>query len=206
MRRRGLRIPEVLTAEEQTLLLRQPNPRYPTGQRNRAMLRLMLDAGLRVSEVAGLTWRHVDLMTGKIHVREGKGAKDRILWVGEGTLEVLRDWRDRQARELGWSPEHVFTTLRGGPLSARYIQQMVRRYALRAGINKRLTPHTLRHTFATDLLRATRNIRLVQKALGHADLSTTQIYTHIVDEELEEALRSFRAPRQERPRGPSRGP
>jgi len=89
-------------------------------------------------------------------------------------------------------PVHVFTTLAGTPVSSRYVQQMVQRYAAKAGIEKRVHPHILRHTFATDLHRESRNIRLVQKALGHADLSTTMIYTHVYDLEIREALRSLR--------------
>ena len=189
---RKQKIPEVLTETEQRDLLAQPNPRYPTGQRNQTMLRLMLDSGLRLSEVVNLTWRHVDLMTGKIHVREGKGAKDRVLWVGENTLEALQKWKERQVNGTGHCPDHVFTTLDGKPLGVRYVQRMVKRYASKAEINKTVTPHTLRHTFATDLLRATKNVRLVQKALGHSSLATTQIYTHIVDDELEDAMKSFR--------------
>lgn len=186
------RIPEVLTEEEQRALLSQPNRRYPTGERNHLMLRLMLNVGLRLAEVINLRWRDLDLMTGKLHVKQGKGAKDRILWIGEEDLELLRKWRERQAEVVRKAPEHVFTTLQGKPLSPRYVQAMVRRYADKAGIQKRVHPHTLRHTFATDLLRTVKNVRIVQKALGHANLSTTQIYTHIVDEELEEALKSFR--------------
>ena len=117
-------------------------------------------------------------------VRQGKGAKDRTLWAGEPDLEALRRWRGRQAEEAAASV-CVFTTLQGNPVSGRYVQQMVKRYALRAGIEKDIHPHTLRHTFATDLLRETTNIRLTQKALGHANLATPLIYTHIVGEELE---------------------
>jgi len=190
------RIPEVLTEEEQRALLAQPNRRYPTGERNHLMLRLMLDTGLRLSEAIHLRWRDLDLMTGKLHVKQGKGAKDRILWIGEEDLELLRKWRERQAKVVGKTPEYVFTTLDGKPLQPRYVQAMVARYAKRAGIQKRVHPHTLRHTFATDLLKAVKNVRLVQKALGHANLSTTQIYTHIVDEELEAALKSFRRPQE----------
>ena len=187
-----LRIPEVLTTDEQCALLSQPNARYPTGQRNRTMLRVLLDTGLRLAEAINLRWRDLNLMTGQVAVREGKGRRDRILWAGEETLDALRNWRERQALKIG-EVEHVFTTLEGQPLQARYVQQMVRRYAGKAGFTKQVTPHTLRHTFATDLLKACGNIRLVQKALGHASLMTTQIYTHIVDEDLEEALKSFRS-------------
>jgi len=187
--RRSRKLPEVLTAEEQTALLRQPNPRYPTGERNRLMLSLMLNTGLRLSEATGLQWRDLDLNTGKLFVRQGKGAKDRVLWVGERSLTLLRSWRSRQAETMERVQVHVFTTLSGGPVSARYVQQMLKRYATRAGIEKHVHPHLLRHTFATDLHRTCKNIRLVQKALGHADLSTTMIYTHVYDEEIEAAMR-----------------
>ena len=190
--RQGRKIPEILTPEEQEALLRQPNPRYPTGERNRLMLRIMLDSGLRLAEASALRWRDVDLNTGKLMVRQGKGAKDRTLWLGDEDLKLLQHWRDRQAATAGHAPEHIFTTMKGKPVSSRYVQQMVKRYTARAGIEKDVHPHTLRHSFATDLYRDTSKIRLVQKALGHKDLSTTQIYTHIVDEELEAALKSFR--------------
>jgi len=188
----GRKIPEILTATEQEALLAQPNPRYPTGQRNRVMLKLMLDTGLRLSEAINLRWKDLDLNSGKVMVRQGKGAKDRTLWTGEANLVDLINWRERQTEKVGQSTEYVFTTLEGGPLDPRYIQRMVKRYAVKAGIEKNISPHTLRHSFATDLYRETTNIRLTQKALGHANLQTTQIYTHIVDEELEGALKSFR--------------
>jgi len=191
-RRQGRKIPEILTPEERAALLKQPNPRYPTGERNRLMLQLMLDAGLRLSEATALRWRDIDLNTGKLMIRQGKGAKDRTLWIGDEDVELLRSWRERQAATLDHAPEHVFTTLKGKPVSGRYVQQMLRRYVNRAGISKRITPHSLRHTFATDIYSDTGNIRLTQKALGHASLQTTQLYTHIVDEELEAAMKSFR--------------
>jgi site-specific recombinase XerD len=194
-RQQGRKIPEVLTTQEQGALLRQPNPRYPTGERNRLMLSLMLNTGLRLSEATGLRWREIDLNSGKVMVRQGKGAKDRTLWVGEDDLRRLRRWRERQAKEIAGAPSHVFTTLKGSPVSNRYVQEVVKRLAQKAGIDKDVHPHMLRHTFATDLYRQTTNIRLTQKALGHSNLATTQIYTHIVDEELEEALKSFRGER-----------
>jgi len=189
-----LRIPEVLTESEQKALLAQPNPRYPTGERNRVLLRTMLNAGLRLSEAINLKWVDLDLMTGRLHVKRGKGGKDRILWLGGPDLEALRHWRERQAQVVGHAPEHVFTTLDGKPLQPRYVQAMVARYAKRAGIAKRVTPHTLRHTFATDLLRECGNVELVRRALGHANLATTQVYVHLVDSDLEQALKSFRVP------------
>jgi len=190
----GRKIPEVLTETEQEALLAQPNPRYLTGHRNRMLLRLMLDTGLRLSEAINLRWRDIDLNSGKVMVRQGKGAKDRTLWTGEENLSALVAWRERQLAECSGAPENVFTTKAGGPLSPRYVQRMVKRYAVKASIEKDVHPHTLRHSFATDLYRETTNLRLTQKALGHASVSTTQVYTHIVDEELEGALKSFRQP------------
>lgn len=191
-KREPRRIPDVLTPEEEAALLAQPNPRYPTGQRNRLLLQLMLDTGLRLSEATALEWRDLDLTTGKLKVRQGKGARDRILWVGDEDLDALRKWRDRQARDVVGKPSAVFTTLEGKPVSNRYVQAMLKRYAAKAGIARSVHPHLLRHSFATDLLREAKNIRIVQRALGHARLATTEIYTHIVDEELEGALKSFR--------------
>lgn len=185
------KLPVVLTEDEQARLLEQPNPRYLTGKRNRTTLNLMLNTGLRLAEATALKWRDLDLTTGKLMVRQGKGAKDRTLWVAEADTKRLRSWRERQAKECG-EYKHVFTTLQGKPLGHRYVQRMVARYAAKAGIDKNVSPHTLRHSFATDLYRETSKIRLVQKVLGHSDLSTTMIYTYIHDPEVEEALKSFR--------------
>jgi integrase/recombinase XerD len=171
---RPKKLPTVLTEEEQARLLEQPTPRYPTGERNGTMLRLMLNTGLRLAEVTALKWHDVNLTTGKLMVRQGKGSKDRTLWVAEGDIDHLRSWRERQAAQCGQC-DHVFTTLQGQPLGHRYVQRMVKRYASKAGIDKNVSPHTLRHSFATDLYRETSKIRLVQKVLGHSDLSTTMI-------------------------------
>jgi site-specific recombinase XerD len=197
-RREWRKVPDVLTAEEQGALLKQPNPRYPTGERNQLILRMMLNAGLRLAETTALSWKDIDLGTGRLQVQRGRGARDRVLWVGDADLEALREWRERQRRDVGGIPGHVFTTLEGRPVSNRYVQAMVKRYAQKAGIGKNVHPQLLRHTFATDIYRETASIRLTQKALGHADLSTTQIYTHIVDEELEGALKSFATRRSQR--------
>ena len=190
------KLPVVLTEDEQVRLLGQPNPRYPTGERNQTLLNLMLNTGLRLAEATAMKWSDVDLTTGKLMVRQGKGAKgeDRTLWVAEADTDRLRSWRERQAAECTSMFEHIFTTLQGKPLGHRYVQRMVARYARKAGIDKTISPHTLRHSFATDLYRETSKIHLVQKVLGHSDLSTTMIYTHIHDPEVEEALKSFRQP------------
>ena len=186
--RGGQRLPEVLNLQEQSGLLTVPNKRAPTGLRNFCLLTVFLNLGLRVNEALGLRVNDIDWLSGKTSIREGKGGKDRILWLSESDLAWLQQWRS--IRPPGAAC--LFCTLRGGRLSDRYIRDMVKRYGIRAGIKKDLHPHTLRHTFATDLLRDTKNIRLVQRALGHVSISTTMIYTHIVDDQLEDALKSFR--------------
>lgn len=182
------RLPEVLNQNEQWSLLRIPNKKAPTGLRNFCLLSLFLNLGLRVNEAINLKVNDIDWLSGKLTVREGKGGRDRILWLSSADLEHLSSWR--QVRPP--LSNYLFCTLSGGRLSDRYVREMVKRYARRAGIEKDVHPHTLRHSFATDLLRNTKNIRLVQRALGHVSLSTTMIYTHVVDEQLEEALKSFR--------------
>ncbi len=189
--RKPQRLPEVLTHEEQEALLRQPNPKNLNGLRNLCLLRLMLNTGLRASEVLKVKTRDIDWSSGKLMVRQGKGRKDRSLWVGEEDLALLKLWMARKAKLP--ESELVFTSRDGKLIMSRYLRSMVKRLATKAGISKDVHPHTLRHTFATDLLRQTKNLRLTQKALGHAQITSTQIYTHIVDDELEEALKTFRA-------------
>ena len=209
---RRKKLPYILEEEEQKELLAVFNTRYPTQVRNKTMIKLMLDSGLRLSEAVNLKWKHINLMSGKLEVKEGKGAKDRVVYIGERTLEQLKEWRDRQAEKLKEKVRDnkglVFTTLSGNKLNQGNVRKMVYKYAEKSGIQeyeikennngkeykeRKVTPHTLRHTFATDLYRDNGNIRLVQKALGHSDLSTTMIYTHIVDEELENAMKNFRS-------------
>ena len=186
------KIPDVLTLDGQEKLLNQFNLRYITSQRNKTMIQLLLNTGLRLSEMTNLKWNDIDLMTGQVKVVEGKGLKDRILWLDEETLTMLGKWKQRQFKEWGRS-DLVFTTRTLHSLDGKAVRSMIKTYSDKAGIKKHITTHSLRHTFASDLLRDTKNIRIVQKALGHADISSTQIYTHIVDEELEEALKSFRS-------------
>ncbi|MGO1653031.1 tyrosine-type recombinase/integrase [Senegalia sp. (in: firmicutes)] len=185
------KIPDVLSLDEQERLLDQFNLRYITPQRNKTMIQFLLNTGLRLAEMTNLKWNEIDLMTGQLKVVEGKGLKDRILWLDEKTLTTLGKWKQRQFKEWGRS-DLVFTTRTLRPLDGKAVRSMIKTYSEKAGIKKHITTHSLRHTFASDLLRETKNIRIVQKALGHADISSTQIYTHIVDEELEEALKGFR--------------
>lgn len=183
------RLPAVLSPEEQALLLSAPNKKALTGLRNHIMLSLFLNLGLRVSEALSLKGADVDWASGKMTVVQGKGGRDRVLWMAEEDLRLIKDWLARRPVPS----DYLFSTLKGGKMCDRYVRDFVKRYAGKKNIGKDVHPHTLRHTFATDLLRATGNIRLVQKALGHASLATTMLYTHIFDRELESALKSFRA-------------
>ncbi len=181
------KLPETLTADECTALVAQPKPRYPTGLRDLTMIRLMLNTGLRAAECLNLHVGHVDWMTGKHMVREGKGKRDRTLWVNEDVLTLLRTWKQKRPA----SHDVLFTTLQGKRINDRALRAMVKRRADKAGIVKDVHPHMLRHTFATEFYRQTKDIRLTQKMLGHADLSTTMIYTHIVDADAEAAMKGF---------------
>ena len=185
---RPRKLPKVLTNDEQKALLKQCNKRYKSPLRNLCMLRLMLEAGLRAGEVVALKPDHLNMTTCKLMVWEGKGAKDRTLWINDDLRDLIGAWLEiRFATKEDW----LFPTRTGGQLFTSYLREMVKRYAKQAGIPEweKVSPHTLRHSFGTDLYQETKNIRLVQKALGHTDLSTTMIYTHIHDEELEEAMR-----------------
>jgi integrase/recombinase XerD len=180
------RLPQILTRDEARALLATPNCYYPTGQRDLCMIKLMLNTGLRSSEVLGLTWHDVDLHTGRLTVRRGKGDKDRQVWVSEPTLELMRAWRARAPQSV-----YCFPTLHGTRIHGQALREMLSRRGRKAGIEKGVHPHMLRHTYATELYRETKDIRLVQKALGHASLSTTMIYTHIVDDDMEAAMRAL---------------
>src|SRR5215475_15486569 len=181
-------IPDPLTPEEAAALLKIPNRRYPTGLRNYVIIRLMLSAGLRCDEALGLLTLNVNLTSGQMKVR-GKGQKDRVLWLDAEMLALMQSWRQRRRVDS----EFYFTTLKGKPLSGRYVRAMVERYKRKAGILRRCSPHTLRHTFATNLLRDTHNIEIVKRALGHEDISTNGIYLHCVDWELEAAMKSLQS-------------
>jgi integrase/recombinase XerD len=182
------KIPEVLTGDQLERLLAAPNPKCPTGKRNRAMMAVMSDCGLRVAEMLNLEQRDINLGTGMIYVKQGKGKKDRVVWGGERTIEWIKAWLDVRPEA-----QKLFTTLKGKPVQKRYPGDMVKRYARRAGLDDFIHPHTLRHTFATDLYAKTHDICLVQKALGHASLANTMIYVHIVDDDEEAAMKELRS-------------
>lgn len=180
------KLPDILNGEEREALLCQPNPRAPTGLRNLCILRLMLDTGITLSELLNLQPEDIDLEKGQILIRKEDIEKNRTAWVGDETLNLLRKWNNISPKS-----KYLFCTLKGGQLDGRYIREMVKRLASKAGIKKNIYPHSLRHTFAADLYRETKNIRLVQKALGHAEVSTTTIYTYLVEAEPEEVRLVF---------------
>jgi integrase/recombinase XerD len=175
---RPKRLPVVLTPQETMRLLNQPNRKCPTGLRNYTIMAVMWRAGLRVSEAIALQPVHIDFKHGLIRVVEGKGKKDRTLYVDPFTIDVLQKWLEVR-KSITSKHKHLFVTLQGEPLDDSYLRRMVKREAKQAGIEKDVHPHTLRHSFATDLLNDGFTLVEVQDALGHANLSTTQVYLHV---------------------------
>ena len=209
MNTRRKKLPVVLEPEEAQKLLSIPNKRYINGIRNKAILALMLNVGLRVSEVVNLRPGDLNLTKRKLRVVNGKGGVDRDLIIPEYTAELLREWKKAKPKDS----KYFFTTIKdtqgtitqpktgriidktsriGSQLSVRYIQHMIKRYAERAGIDKDITPHTLRHTFATDFIRQGQNVMKLKKILGHSDISTTQIYVTLANKDIEEAMNGFK--------------
>jgi len=174
------RLPGFLTPPEMEKLLRAPDLSKPQGQRDRALLELFYASGLRVSELVQLNLDQVNLYTHEIRVR-GKGAKERIVLIGEPAARALNDYLKKGRRELAEKNVNsaVFIITGGKRLIARRAQKLLDKYARAVGIEKRVHPHMLRHTFATHMLDGGADLRVVQELLGHADLSSTQIYTHV---------------------------
>ncbi len=190
--RRGQRLPGVLSVLDVERLLDAPDAATPLGQRDRAALELTYGAGLRVSEVCALPLEALDRRAKLVRVF-GKGSKERLVPVGRAALRALDlylgDGRTRLVR--GRQVATVLVNARGGRLSRMGFWKMLRKHALAAGISRRLTPHTLRHSFATHLLEGGADLRVVQELLGHADIGTTQIYTRIDRQYLDEVYRTF---------------
>jgi integrase/recombinase XerD len=179
------RLPEVLSRDDVVRLLAQPRGTSPAALRDRALLETMYACGLRASEVIGLTLSELDLQAGILRAR-GKGSKERIVPIGTKAIDTLRTYLDRaRPRLVGLREEnHVFVNLRGTGLSRQGLYKIVQRHAATAGLAERMSPHTLRHTFATHLLSGGCDLRSLQEMLGHADIATTQIYTHLSAERL----------------------
>ena len=187
MRRNRNKLPVVLEVEEARKLLDVPNKRYPTGVRNKGMLSVMLNMGLRVSEVSNLKFKDMSINKKKLRVVNGKNSKDRDLIIPGYTLELLENWI-----KIRPNSGYFFSTLDGSKVNTRYIQDMVGRYRERSEIDKNVTPHTLRHTFATQFYRQTKDIETLRKILGHSDISTTQIYVTLANIDVENAMNGFK--------------
>jgi integrase/recombinase XerD len=190
--RRSRKLPHVLTRGEIERLLSQPRGTDPPALRDRALLELMYACGLRASEAIGLELGDVDLDERVLRAR-GKGSKERIVPIGQAALRALRIYLERGRPGLvkDGLESHLFVNFRGGQLTRQGLYKIVRRHATTAGLADRMSPHTLRHTFATHLLAGGCDLRSVQEMLGHADVSTTQLYTHLSSERLKDVY--FRA-------------
>jgi integrase/recombinase XerD len=185
--RRGRRLPKVLNRGEVTKLLAQPKGTAPTALRDRALLELMYACGLRASEAIGIEVADLDMEDAVLRAR-GKGSKERVVPVGRAALEAVRIYleRGRPALVNDRIVTQLFVNFRGQALTRQGLYKIVRRHAATAGLAERMSPHTLRHTFATHLLAGGCDLRSVQEMLGHADVATTQLYTHLSSERLKD--------------------
>jgi len=178
----GKRLPSFLYPEEVIKLLDAVNLKHKNGPRDLAILELIYASGMRVGEVAKLRADNIDLEGGEVLV-QGKGDKERVVLIGSHSIASIKKYLEARKNIAG--DEKIFFLGRGGTkLTSRSIERMVRKYARKAGLSKRVTPHTLRHSFATHLLSGGADLKIVQELLGHSSLSTTQIYTHITKEKL----------------------
>ncbi len=180
-------LPQVLEPHEVAALLSAPDLSTPQGQRDQAIMELLYASGVRVSELVGLDLGAVNLSTGEVRV-VGKGDKERLTLLGVPAIRALERYlADGRPRLLGKRPTRaLFLNRFGNRLSVRSVQLILDRYAKQAGLTKRVTPHVLRHSFATHMLDGGADLRVVQELLGHAQLSTTQIYTHVSKQRLRE--------------------
>lgn len=185
--RLGRPLPEALTEADVEALLEAPPVEEPLGLRDRTMMETLYAAGLRVSELVGLQMDQVNLRQGVVRV-VGKGRKERLVPLGDEAQDWVRRYAEmaRPALLGRRSSPHVFVTARGGAMTRQAFWYRIKHHAEQAGIHKPLSPHTLRHSFATHLLNHGADLRVVQLLLGHSDLSTTQIYTHVARQRLQD--------------------
>ena len=183
--RLGRSLPKALTEDDVELLINAPNVNLALGLRDRAMLELLYATGLRVSELVGLRVLQLNLRQGVVRTL-GKGSKERLVPLGEVASQWLESYLCTARIELlkGRECEQLFVTQRGAGMTRQAFWYLIKKHAQQAGITKPLSPHTLRHSFATHLLNHGADLRVVQMLLGHSDLSTTQIYTHVARERL----------------------
>ena len=191
--RLGLRLPETLSVEEVSRLLEAPETNSPIGMRDKAMLEFAYATGLRASELCGLIIGQIDFSLGFVRVC-GKGQKERIVPMGSMAMDAvvlyLQNARTVLQKRGEMTPK-VFLSQKGGPITRQRFWQILKKYALKAGITKEISPHTLRHSFATHLLMGGADLRTVQLLLGHENIATTQIYTHIDIQRLRETHRKY---------------
>lgn len=194
------KLPRVLSTQEITKLLQQPDPASDLGTRDRAMLELLYATGLRVSELVHLEPHQLNF-EGEYLTVKGKGGKVRLVPFGTWANDRLKDYLKRIRPKLlqGRTSPYLFLTRSAKPISRQGFWKLIKGYTLAAGIEKRVTPHMLRHSFATHLLEGGADLRSVQSMLGHSDISTTQIYTHVNPARLKEAHRKYH-PRETAPR------
>jgi len=187
--KQGTTLPKYLNRNELDRLLAAPPPDTASGIRDRAMLELLYATGLRVSELCRLPQAAVEREMGVLRVT-GKGNKQRMVPFGEAAGQAMDQYlRDGRPRLLkGKASRYLFVTARGGPMVRQSFWRLLRAYGLQAGIRRRLTPHVIRHSFATHLVEGGADLRSVQIMLGHADISTTQVYTHVAQRRLRETI------------------
>jgi integrase/recombinase XerD len=185
-------LPDVLHLEEVKNLLGSIDTLKPLGMRDVAILELFYASGLRLSELASLKLEVIDMDDGFVRVT-GKGNKTRLVPVGSRALEAIRNYlaRERPSLVKAKTKSHVFLSNRGGPLSPERLREIVKKRAKDAGIDFNMYPHLLRHSFATHLLQNGADLRVIQEMLGHADISSTQIYTHVEQEQLKKTHKRF---------------
>ncbi|HSO62090.1 MAG TPA: site-specific tyrosine recombinase XerD [Desulfobacterales bacterium] len=188
----GLKLPDVLSVEEVRRLLNAPDSRTPSGIRDAAMIEVLYAAGLRVSELILLKVHDVHLDAGFVRVL-GKGSKERVVPIGQYAQEKVQFYlghaRNRMLKDQ--SSLFLFVARAGRPLTRQGFWKLLRKYARTAGLFQKVTPHSLRHSFASHLLEGGADLRAVQIMLGHVDISTTQIYTHVANDRLRELHRKF---------------
>ncbi len=185
-------LPDTLSETEVDRLLRAPDMRKPLGVRDRAILEIFYAAGLRVSELANLQLSDLHIADGYIRVI-GKGRKERVIPVAEGSANILECYLGEVRPMLCENPrvQNVFVSKREAPLCRQRLWQIIKKYTKDAGIMKNVTPHTLRHSFASHLLQNGAPLRVIQEMLGHADIATTQIYTHVDGDRLKSVHQQF---------------
>ena len=187
------KLPEVLTEGEVARLLDSPDLKTPTGLRDRALLEVLYATGARASEVVGLEMEGLHMDLGYLRC-VGKGSKERIVPMGRSAIAALREYLEKSRPLIlkGAESPHVFPgRSEHGTLSRKALWGIVKKHALAAGISRRLSPHTLRHSFATHLLAHGADLRAIQEMLGHADIATTQVYTHVDRKRLRTVLKRF---------------